>query len=92
MNRFVWDSRKESENILKHGVDFETAQLAFRDPDRILHCDPGHSREEDRFFCFGEVGGKILTVRFTYRGNDIRIIGAGYWRRGKIIYGKKKKD
>lgn len=25
-------------------------------------------------------------VRFTYREDVIRIIGAGYWRRGKAIY------
>ena len=27
-----------------------------------------------------------MTVRFTYRGDVIRIFGAGYWRRGKAIY------
>jgi hypothetical protein len=27
-----------------------------------------------------------LTVRFTYRSGVIRIIGAGYWRKGKKIY------
>jgi len=27
-----------------------------------------------------------LTVRFTYRGSVIRIIGAGYWRKGRKIY------
>jgi hypothetical protein len=25
-------------------------------------------------------------VRFTYRSDVIRIIGAGYWRKGKRIY------
>ncbi len=33
-----------------------------------------------------------MTVRFTYRENVIRIIGAGYWRRGKKIYEKAQKD
>ena len=28
----------------------------------------------------------ILTVRFTYRAGVIRIIVAGYWRKGKQIY------
>lgn len=28
----------------------------------------------------------VLTVRFTYRQQTIRIIGAGYWRKGKAIY------
>ena len=48
--------------------------------------DARHSRRETRFFCVGRVGGGILTVRFTVRGDAIRIFGAGYWRRGKEIY------
>ncbi len=91
MTRFVWDAFKEIDNILKHDVDFETAMLAFRDPYcRILY-DPGHSQNEDRFFCIAKVENKILTVRFTFRGYDIRIIGAGYWRKGKTIYEKKNR-
>jgi hypothetical protein len=27
-----------------------------------------------------------MTVRFTYRKDLIRILGAGYWRKGKKIY------
>ena len=42
-------------------------------------------------FCFGEVEGGILTVRFTYRGGVIRIFGAGYWRKGKAIYERENK-
>ena len=45
-----------------------------------------HSLAEERFYCLGEVNGGILTVRFTYRAAIIRIIGAGYWRKGKAIY------
>lgn len=33
----------------------------------------------------------ILTVRFIYRENKIRIIGAGYWRKGKKTYEEKNK-
>lgn len=33
-----------------------------------------------------------MTVRFTYRNNKIRIIGAGYWRQGKKVYEENKKD
>lgn len=28
----------------------------------------------------------VLTVRFTYRQHRIRIIGAGYWRKGRAVY------
>ena len=34
----------------------------------------------------GEKGNGVLTVRFTYRSSRIRIIGAGYWRKGKKVY------
>ena len=91
MTRFLWDREKELDNLLKHGVDFETAQTAFDDPNIVIYFDPRHSSGENRFFCFGKVQGKILTVRFTYRENHIRIIGAGYWRKGEKIYEKETK-
>ena len=90
MTNFTWDSQKELLNISKHNVDFNTAALAFDDPNRRIMYDSFHSQTEDRFFCFGKVANKILTVRFTYRKNAIRIIGAGYWRRGKTAYEKKR--
>ena len=44
---------------------------------------------EDRFFCIGRVADGILTARFTYRRDVIRIIGAGYWRKDKRLYEKQ---
>ena len=83
---FEWDPAKDSANQAKHGVSFQEAQLAFLDPSRVIARDLTHSRMEPRYYCFGRVGEGILTVRFAYRGQLIRIIGAGYWRRGKRIY------
>jgi uncharacterized protein len=83
---FEWDSEKDSANQQKHGVSFTLAQYAFADPQRVIARDESHSQTEERFYCFGEVDGGILTVRFTYRASIIRIIGAGYWRKGKTIY------
>ena len=89
---FDWDSKKDSENRRKHGVSFAQAQYAFSDPNRVIAKDITHSTtREDRYFCFGEVGERVLTVRFTYRNNTIRIFGAGYWRKGKRIYERKTK-
>jgi uncharacterized DUF497 family protein len=56
------------------------------DPHRVIAKDVTHSQTEERFYCFGEVDGGVLTVRFTYRTAIIRIIGAGFWRKGKAIY------
>ena len=84
--RFEWDESKNRENWLKHGVQFATAQFAFADPRRVIAEDATHSATEPRYYCFGAVGGGVITVRFTYRSGVIRIIGAGYWRKGKRIY------
>ena len=89
--RFDWNPTKDRENRLKHGVGFAEAQLAFADPHCVIAADLGHSEDEARFFCFGSVGDGILTVRFTYRSDTIRILGAGYWRRGKRIYERENK-
>lgn len=74
---FEWDSKKDLENQQKHGVSFADAQYAFADPDRIVAEDVNHSDQEKRYYCFGKVMDGILTVRFTYRDNVIRIFGAG---------------
>ena len=84
--RFEWDENKNRENQQKHGISFETAQYAFADPKRVIAEDLTHSQDEQRYYCFGQVSGGIMTVRFAYRGQIIRIIGAGYWRKGKQIY------
>lgn len=84
--RFEWDLAKDHENQLKHGIGFARAQFAFADPQRIIASDTAHSASEDRYYCFGQVGGGILTVRFIHRAGVIRIFGAGYWRKGKRIY------
>jgi uncharacterized DUF497 family protein len=86
MDSFEWDEGKNDANQEKHGVSFETAQEAFLDPKRIIVLDKPHSTHERRYYCIGKMKGGILTVRFTYRDKKIRIIGAGYWRKGKKIY------
>jgi uncharacterized protein len=83
---FEWHVSKNLENVSKHKVSFEIAQYAFADPNRVIAIDLNHSESEKRYFCFGAVEGAIITVRFTYRADVIRIYGAGYWRKGKAIY------
>ena len=89
---FEWDDNKDQFNQEKHGVSFYEAQRAFTDPDRVIAEDMAHSDVEKRYYCFGKIDDAVMTVRFTYRGNIIRIIGAGYWRRGKKIYEKAQKN
>jgi len=86
---FEWDDSKDGLNQKKHGVSFSQAQYAFIDPQRIIAKDLKHSSKEQRFYCIGKVQHGIVTVRFTYRKNIIRIIGAGYWRKGRSTYEKE---
>ena len=86
MLTFEWDPRKERENVAKHGVSFGHAARVFDDPRLVLAEDAAHSVAEARFFAFGRVDGGILTVRFIVRGEKVRIIGAGHWRKGRAFY------
>ncbi|MGD0665866.1 MAG: BrnT family toxin [Rhabdochlamydiaceae bacterium] len=85
---FEWDPKKNETNILKHGISFFEAQRAFLDPNRIIAEDVEHSRNEKRYYCFGRVEEEVITVRFVYKRETIRIFGAGYWRKGRKIYEK----
>jgi hypothetical protein len=89
--QFEWDHQKNVENIKKHGISFYVAQFAFADPKRVVLEDLKHSYDERRFYCIGKVEEAIITVRFTYRENRIRLIGAGYWRKGKKVYEEENK-
>jgi len=48
------------------------------DHNRVILEDLEHSDDEKRYYYLGRVAGGIMTVRFTYQKNKIRIIGAGY--------------
>ncbi len=89
MVNFAWDEKKNLINQEKHGVSFFEAQNVFLDPYRLIAEDIEHSTiNEKRYYCFGKIDNLIMTVRFTYRTGIVRIIGAGYWRKGKKIYEK----
>lgn len=92
---YEWDEEKDAVNVDKHGVSFDCAKKAFGDRCHLIVIDTKHSHEEDRYFCIGKIYDsetrthRIVTVRFTYRGETIRIFGAGYWRAGKELYEKE---
>ena len=87
---FEWDDTKNRLNAEKHSVSFYEAQEAFFDERRLILEDVVHSSTEKRYFCIGKTAnGSIATVRFAVRNSHIRIIGAGYWRKGKKLYDKR---
>lgn len=87
---FEWSLEKAKVNSNKHGIDFTEAMTVFNDPQALTFHDPDHSNEEDRFLVFGFSNrNRLLTVAYTYRVNNIRLISA---RRStaqeKEIYGE----
>jgi uncharacterized DUF497 family protein len=75
--RFAWDSDKAAENLKKHGVSFEEAATAFRDPLSATTRDPDHSVGENRFITFGVSSrGRLLIVTHTEMEEVLRIISA----------------
>jgi hypothetical protein len=87
---FEWDLSKEVLNLRKHGVSFLEAVESFSDPSGFLLRDAKHSQVEPRFYWVGRsTSGKILTTRFTRRGELIRIIGSAPWRKFKRLYDER---
>ena len=77
---FKWDPAKARANIKKHGIDFETAKLAFNDPYLVQEFDRMVGGEM-RWHTTGMVDSSLLLlVVHTIREEDgyehIRIISA----------------
>ena len=72
---WTWDPDKDRENILKHGIRFETAQLVFQDFYRVTEEDP-HPGEQ-RWRTTGMVGPSVIMVIHTWpQESPRRIISA----------------
>ncbi|MBN1352538.1 BrnT family toxin [candidate division KSB1 bacterium] len=67
---------KDRENKEKHCISFAVAQYAFADYNRIILKDLTQSIDCEQYYYIGKVNDGILTVRFTYRNDSIRIFGA----------------
>jgi uncharacterized protein len=75
-NEFEWDDNKAASNLIDHGVSFEMARDAFKDPFAVDRADDRFDYDEDRANIMGMVGGRLLVVSYTERGDRIRIISA----------------
>jgi len=74
---FEWDQKKAHHNIKLHGISFDEACTAFRDPLSRTIADPLHSKGEERLVLIGEsLKGRLLVVVHTERGDRVRIISA----------------
>lgn len=75
-DEFEWDDVKAATNARDHGISFEMARAAFRDPFSIERIDRRHNDPEERFALLGMVDDRLLFVSYTLRRERIRIISA----------------
>ena len=76
MIEFEWDDVKAAENLRKHGVSFEFAAAAFRDPLGVEWIDDREDYGEVRLILLGMADGTVLVVAYTERESRIRLISA----------------
>jgi len=72
---YEWDAHKNETNLIKHGIDFETAQLVF-EGFIVQREDTRKDYGETRIAAYGEVNNIVLFVIYTLRNNKKRIISA----------------
>ena len=69
---FEYDSEKSADNKLKHGIDFEEAQVLWSDP-ALLEI-PARVRDEPRWVVIGKMNEKHWSAVITRRNDNVRII------------------
>ena len=73
---YTWDPQKATGNFEKHGIYFADAVGVLED-EQALSLEDLTNYGEERFVAVGmDYLGRILTVVFAYRGDEIRIISA----------------
>lgn len=76
MIQFEWDENKSRSNLVKHGLDFDDAKLAFNDENGITLFDKVVGSEV-RYHLIAEVEGIFVTlIVYTTRNEVYHIISA----------------
>ena len=73
---FSWDDAKAVRNWRDHGVTFEMARDAFKDPFAIEWVDAAQDPREDRYAMIAMVENRLLFVAYTLRDQRAHIISA----------------
>jgi uncharacterized DUF497 family protein len=85
---FEFDKGKSKANKVKHGIDFNEAQLLWFDKNRIEI--PLKFIDEKRFIIIGKIYNQYWSAIYTYREDRVRIISVRRSRKNeKEIYNNK---
>ncbi len=67
-----FDENKTKSNMQKHGIDFETARMLWKDPNRVEI--PGRWLDESRYILIARLENNLWSAVYTLRENRIRLI------------------
>ena len=70
---YEWDETKSQENLSKHGLSFDDAEIVFAGP-CVTFEDNRFDYGEPRFITLGHLEGRVVVVAHTPRGVRMRII------------------
>ncbi len=70
---YEWDQTKSHENLAKHGLSLDDAEIVFSRP-CITFEDNRFDYGEPRFITLGHLEGRAVVVAHTPRGKHTRII------------------
>lgn len=83
MSDFEFDPAKSSANLLKHGIDFASAQAIWSDTHRIEV--PARTSDEPRWMVIGRIEGQCWSAIVTYRDERVRIISVRRSRDSEMV-------
>jgi uncharacterized DUF497 family protein len=82
--KFEYDSVKSSLNKMKHGIDFEEAQMLWDDSNRLEI--KAKTTDEVRYMVIGMIKKKHWSAIITPRGDLTRIISVRRSRTEEVAY------
>ena len=88
--QFEYDPNKSASNKVKHGINFEEAQLLWNSEVVVVPLGSGHG--EERQAVFGLIYGKPWTAIVTQRGDATRIISVRRSRKKEEAYYDSQKE
>jgi uncharacterized protein len=89
----IWDEKKRAANIRKHGLDFADARLVYDNPGKVTFSSQRNDETRLVDIAMVEIAGRVLTLIYVERGNDIRVISfRAASRKEREIYEREKEQ
>ena len=79
---FEYDPAKSVTNKAKHGIDFDEAQVLWKDAWMLE--TPAKTDDGSRFLVIGKIGENHWAAVCAHRGDNVRVISARRARRQEI--------